>query len=556
VKTGRYRFGRICFILACLLHIAFFFISCASEDPSLKFAAALLSIDSCIAGGKTDKAERALAHLRKSASSTSQWLSIVKRERSLGKNADAVTTLKSALKKLPANNVLTAVLVDTLINEARLDEACAYSSSLIDTPYAYVSAFPELKRAFVKDSPLADVSKIDPRFYISSFRMTDNPVFLRDAAVVYAVGGKLAAACELIEKEAFGAGVNADERLFRATLCYDTGMNDRVFEYLPVSEKDTVGAEALALMADTAWKQKNTVLSENLWETAIAYHPDASPIPYYNISVMAENALDEKKSLESCLAHFSSYYPAVVRYVRSAGETVEKTERDPAEEMLVKAGFQSLEMEEKASRKLTSLSDAHRVLAKALEATSGTSDIRFIIEDLRLTSREKPDIARSTAAIWILLEKYPDNAILRSYACWYFLSIHEFEACFKLNKESKNGEVFYSGLEAVSLGDFAKAEELFSKIANDDENAWRALADIGWIREKSEDYQGAIDSYSLAAQLDHDRRTASSLHFEAARLLAGLHFTDKAITILRYSINLDPSNYRSAALLRELESAL
>ena len=126
-----------------------------------------------------------------------------------------------------------------------------------------------------------------------------------------------------------------------------------------------------------------------------------------------------------------------------------------------------------------------------------------------------------------------------------------------MNKGSVDGEgLFYSALEEASLGDLSKAENLFSKVANDDRNAWRALADIARIKEKREDFQGAIDSYSMAAQLDSDPRTASSLHFEAASLLSSLHYTDQAITILRYSISLDPSNYRSAALLRELEGAL
>jgi len=314
-------------------------------------------------------------------------------------------------------------------------------------------------------------------------------------------------------------------------------------------------------MADTAWTQKNTVLSGSLWETSVTRYPDISPIPYYNLASTANNGIDEKRLLEVCLSHFSAYYPAVVRYVRSVPETVEKTERDPAEELLEKAGFQSLEMEEKSSGQSVNLKDARRVLSHAIAvAETGTtevapaSDIRFLIEDLRLTSREKPDVAKTTAAIWMLLEKYPNDAVLHSYACWYFLSIKDFATSFKLNKGSTDGEgIFYSGLEAASLGDLAKAEDLFSKIANDDRNAWRALADIARIKEKREDYQGAIDSYSIAAQLDPDVRTASVLHFEEARLLESLHYTDKAIVILRYSINLDPSNYRAAALLRELE---
>ena len=183
-------------------------------------------------------------------------------------------------------------------------------------------------------------------------------------------------------------------------------------------------------MADTAWMQKNTVLSETLWQTALTYHPDTSPIPYYNLASTVQNAIEEKHLLETCLERFKSYYPAVIRYVRSVPETAEKTGRDPAEEMLKKAGFQTLEMEARLSKTPVSSADAHRVLAGAIAdteqgATSGGADIRFLIEDLRLTSREKPDIARTTAAIWMLLEQYPDDAVLHSYACWYFLSIKD-----------------------------------------------------------------------------------------------------------------------------------
>jgi tetratricopeptide (TPR) repeat protein len=444
-----------------------------------------------------------------------------------------------------------------------------------------------------KADPQGALLKVDPRLYIASFTMTDYPLFIRDAAVVYAVDGKLAAACELMEKKAPDPGANPDERLFRATLCYDTGMFDRVFEYLPVYEKDGDSQEALALMGDTAWSQKNSVLSNSLWESSVIHYPDTSPIPYYNLAATANDTIDEKHLLEACLSRFSSYYPAVVRYVRSVPDAVERTERDPVEEMLEKAGFQTLEMEEKASRQPVGLKDARRVLAQAVAGTGtgaassdaategaadaaaasakvssakvssataasadAVSDIRFLIEDLRLTSREKPDIARTTAAIWILLEKYPDDPVLRLYACWYFLSIKDFATSFKLNKGSTEGEgIFYSALEAASLGDLVKAEDLFSTIANDDRNAWRALADIARIKEKTGDYQGAIDSYSMAAQLDPDTRSASVLHFEEARLLESSHYTDKAIAVLRYAVSLDPANYRASARLRELESA-
>ena len=249
MKAGGYRAGRIFFFLA-ILPVCFIFDSCAPKDPSLKFSADLQAIDKNIAGGNADKAEKSLARLRKSASSTSQWLSIAKRERSLGKADHAVTTLKAALKKLPASTVLTGVLVDTLTAADRLDEACAYSSALIDTPYAYLAAYPEIKLALKKDQLQVDPLQvdarqidgllIDPRFYIASFSMTDNPLFLRDAAVVYAAKGLMAAACDLTEKKApsigdHTVGDTADERLFRATLCYDTGMFDRVFRYLPGS---------------------------------------------------------------------------------------------------------------------------------------------------------------------------------------------------------------------------------------------------------------------------------------------------------------------------------
>lgn len=554
-RRGRRRsliFRSVASCALCIIILA----SCSRRDP-LAFAAALSRVDGYIASGESRKALASLSRVRDSASSASQWLSVAKRERSLGANDAAAETLKKALHRIPASPELAAVLTDTLVAAGRLDEAKRYAPSLAKTPYASVGAYAEISRASTTE-PFA----IDPRLWEAAYEASRASLFLRDAAVTYAMNGNLASACALLGYEgtpspqALGSDLPPDERLFRATVLYDAGFYEGVFGYLSLDTGGEAGTEGLALMADAAWKRGNEASAREIWHESTVRYPWVTPLPYYNLAATATDPDEERALLTSITGVFPTYYPAVVRFVRGVPARIEPSkpeENDPAAAELERRGFMSLEMEAAMLSRPVSEEEARAVIATAIESSASSPDIRFQIEDLRLSWRLNPDAVRSASAMWRLMERYPADAILLAYARWHFLSLGDSATAFALNA-SAGADPFYEGLEAALCGDLSRAEERFGVVANNDRDAWRALANIGRIREKNGDYATAIERYSVAAGLSNDARMASALHFEAARLLAESHSEDRARSILGYALELDPSNYRAAILLRALEA--
>jgi tetratricopeptide (TPR) repeat protein len=201
--------------------------------------------------------------------------------------------------------------------------------------------------------------------------------------------------------------------------------------------------------------------------------------------------------------------------------------------------------------------EARRVLDRAIEGSAKKKDIRLIIEKTRMDWLETTDSKKSAAAMWVLLEKYRDDPVLHSWAMWYFLSLGDASTALRLNKGATDPDgAYYSGLEKAFAGDLDRAEELFLSVANNDGNAWCALANVALIRERKNDFAGAAEKFTLAAKLSPDARRASRLQYEAARVLAqSCHDVRGALDLLRYALQLDPSNYRAVSMLRNLEAA-
>lgn len=550
------RFSFIPLALASILLISLSLVSCTSKDASIQFSDSLKIIDGRIADGDSKRALSSLKKLESSAQSAGQWLSIAKRERALKAYPAAVSTLKRALKKMPSNLELTAVLADTLVLAGKPDAARAYSAALDGSPYGSTVALAEISRA-AKTDPFS----IDPKYWQEAAFVTGLPVFARNTAVDWAMRGNLAAACSVAEtlpaiQSAAGLAF-PDEALFRATLWYDAGFPDRTLAYLPPADESITGLDSLSLMADAAWRQKDVPLARSLWEREMVSHPHITALPYFNLALVEKDPVIRKRLLESTLAAFPVYYPAVVAYVRSVPATKTPPLFDPIEQELETSGFRTLEMERKIAERPVTEEEARLVLDRAIEKSGKDADIRLIIEKARMNWLVTTDAKKSAAAMWVLLEKYRDDPVLHSWALWYFLSLGDVSTALRLNKGSTDTDgAFYSGLEKAFSGDLDRAEELFLSVANNDGNAWCALANVALIRERKKDFAGAVEKFSLAAKLAPDARRASRLQYEAARILAqSSHDSRGAKDLLGYALQLDPSNYRAVSLLRNLEAA-
>jgi tetratricopeptide (TPR) repeat protein len=545
-------------VILCTVLCAALFSSCAKKDTTVRFNESLSGIDRDIASGNSRKALKSLARLRKDAMSAGNWLSIAKRERSLGDLKAAGNTLSRGLSRIPSSAELSAVMADTLILAGRVDDARDYASSLAETPYAPIRAWIDITVA-TRTDPFA----ADGESWQAAAAATGLPFFARNGAVTSAMRGDIPRALETAMAAAnsaisgtFDSGEMPDDALFRATLCYDAGFPARVLELLPPDDPGITDIARLSLMADAAWSLGTVPVARSLWERVGRDSPSGSALARYDLAVTAPDFADEKATLESLLSDFPAYYPAVVRYVRNAPRTPDAPVFDAIETELASSGFRSQEMERKLRDRRVTRESARNTLDSALAYTQNAVDVRLLIEDIRLDWQTLGDSAKSASRVWNLLERYPDDAALRTWAMWFFSSTGDVRSAIALTRGSSEGPAaFYAGLERALAGDLDAAEGLFARCADDGTNDWRALANIARIKERRDDYPGAIDSYSLAAGLADDDREASELHYEAARLLAQQRSVERARSILGYALELDPSNYRADALLRSLEAA-
>lgn len=541
------RINRILIALELCPLCFFLFFSCTPNDRLETFSRALLQVDVLSANGKEKQALKKLASLRTEASGARQWMSIAKRERSMGYYPQAAITIRKALKQTPANLELTALLVDTLLDDNQVADACVFSPILIDSTFAPISAYAELIRASE-----ADPLKIDPLYWNKAFEATGNPKYSRNAALMHAMSGNYSAA---------SAAVISDDKIpnnayFRALLAYDGGFYERVFYYLDTIDLASKTYVELSLMADSALRMGDIAASRLYWEECVTRGATVSPFPTFNLASTASSVLEMKGYLESCLRFFPAYYPAVVKFVRNVlpdnGAITQNAIRDELEQK----GFISLDMHDAQRNAPIDREAAKNVLDKALSMPESAKDSRFLIEQFRFTQLSPADSVRSSSEMWKLLEKMPADPVLQSYAVWYFASIGNFDAAFALNNGMKSNAIpFYIAFEAVMKGDIETSEKSFRLVADNERDSWAALANIAQLHGKANNYEAAYDEFSLAAELSPDTTIKSELIFESAKILILMRFTDKAMKVLGYACELDPSNYPANMLLRELEAA-
>ncbi len=532
--------------------------ACGLFDSKAKFAQDLTKVDATIAEGDAPRALKRLKGMRKRAITASQWLSLAKRERALLAWDQASHTLGLARFKMPANDMVLAVLVDTLVQGGGTEEALKLSEFLLGSPYAIQAAAPRL---------LFSGEERDPRWWEIAAESTGDGAFRQNAAAWYAATGNLPAACAaaaIVAKDAIGfPGAAEDNRTARlrymlALLYYDAGFPEQAIGALglgPGTDTESrLRADWLGLLADASLERGNEGDAARFWEAMTASYPDFSPIPWYDLAVVAENVSRSDRYLESLLDRYPSYFPAVARYVSNYQNAAPPPPKDSLTEELESRGFYSLSMKDGASAGYPAREAVDSRLGAAIASTSGAPDIRLLIERAKVDERDSTDVTLSSTRIWNLLEKYSSNDLLVRYAMWFFLRTGQADTAFSLNRErAGDTDPFYDALEAAMNGDLDGAEASFNKCAASKEDSWAALANIARIREKKGDYASAVDYYDRATSFAPDDGSASDLQYAAALVLSREKDTRRAQQVLMRALELDPGNERAAAALRRLK---
>ncbi len=569
-----------CVFLVIVVSAAVFVVSRNAARDSESWYRKLARADELIASGDARNAARILLSLRKGAAGSGQWLSIYKRERSLGLSTRSMDTLKKALVKSPASESLAAVLAYALAEAGSLDDAARVAKPLRAGRFAALSASLELQSALSAE----DINLIDTECLEVAYDVTGIPSFLRNAVALSAERGEMGVACEYARKLVgydAGNGIGGDngrdagseaggrERYLAALVHYDAGLYGDALRLL--DRAGTVpSAHELELRADAAWRVGNARGSEDAaraWAESTERFPDRSPVAWFNLSVALEDGSEEGRresvrAIDSCLDRFPKYYPAVARFARLA-VTREPTRRaagssgrasDPVSEYLIERDFLSEDARAELLPPDYTVDRAVSLLDAACAGETHALDARFLIERSRLRFALDPDKTRSNAEIWRLLERSPDDPFVGGYAVWHFVSVGEYATAFSINEGLSDGRLrFYSGLEAAMSGKLERALEEFQAGAAAGDESWVSLANIAAVHERSGNVPRAIDELSLAAGMAPANADQSRLHLRLARLLVRSRLIDRAASVLGYALELDPSNHRARALLSELE---
>lgn len=543
-----YRFALRPFILL-MTAVLLFNQSCAKPSPEENFASILSTVDSYIEAGNAKKAAKLLIRLQKSAVSSRNWLSIIKRQVRLQLTDDALLSTSEALARQPANEELSAVKAWLLDEKGLHTDAVSFFPLLNDSQYAFIAAKIGISQAL--DSSLAVQQ---PEWWESGWRAVGSVSLLRNAAAVSAFAGDFSAALDYA-RQVFERDQSYQSRVDAACLALDASVPEAAIALLsPVRDSSRSDSVPL-LLADAYLFTGRIPEAREAWASLLARGDLSLPLPLYNYAFSDPDPVYRKNALEKCLSRFPGYYPAVALYVRSAAGPSDGLSFDKLEKELDNAGYSTLRMEEKRRTAPVSQEAALERLDAARRNAAGEDVVIIELERLRFLEIMRDSSAFAGPELWKLLELYPASSELQEYAAAYFARTGDYDTAFSFfRKENAAVNTLFEGVRLASLGELDEAEAVFAAFAGEKKSEWIALANLGLIEEKKRAYADAIEKLSLAAERAPEDRISSLLHYETARILANTRNPARAISVLGYSLQLDPENYRAQQLKRQLEA--
>ncbi|MEL3912168.1 tetratricopeptide repeat protein [Treponema pedis] len=535
-----------------------FFLSCSGKTKEEIFAEKLNTVDSYIIQGNYSKALKNLKSLQKKAVNSKNYLSIVKRQLKLNAVFDAVITLEKGLKAFPASPELAAVLISVLIDSGKPAEAVLYFQHIENSAYASLGA-----EAAIISGMEPDLNK---GLLKAAFDVTDEQVFLKNEALQLASKGRLKEAASL--RSLINEETAPEDPYFWSCLSYDLGrfepvFNDLYFSLVYADKDGGFGKNAdfarrhLMLAADASFGQEDTERSRSFWQAAADRGAGEMPIIFYNLALTAPDEGERADLLLECIEQYSDYYPVIARYTREYIALREAASKDDIASYLEERGFYSMQMEKTYFTSPKMKYSPQTLLMRAMEKPD--FDLKFVIENFRyglFKDRSENSLRRGTGDMWKIVEKYGSSPVIREYAKWYFSNLRDFDACFSVAEIGKRTEdSFYKGLSFAVSGDFENALSEFAAAALNPENAYAATANTAYIQYLQGKPETAIETFSLAASMTQDKKKQSRLHYEAALILAERKAFNRAISVLGYSLELNPQNYQAEVLLKRLKQA-
>ncbi|UTC68002.1 MULTISPECIES: lipopolysaccharide assembly protein LapB [unclassified Treponema] len=543
-----------------LVLLLFLIFSCSQKMDEQAFSQALSKIDTQISEGRLPKALKGLKRLSKKASTSTNYVSIVKRQLKLNAVPDALISLQAGIKSFPESVELPALLTYVLTDTGKAAEALPYCDRLKNSSYASLGA---------EASILADVYfnsfNSDSGLLKAAYDKTKNQVFLKNAAVSLASKGRLREASNL--RYAIPQDTAPEHPFFWSCIVYDLGVFDPIFGdlYFSLVYADKEGGSGklaekarlhLMLAADAAFGQGDTERARAFWQAAVDRSPEMSPITFYDLALTAPDEKERVDLLIECIDLYPDFYPVIARYIREALALRELNDPDSLTSYLESKGFYSLKMEETyfTSPKMTYLPE--ELLTRAMNRPE--FDPRFILEEFRykqIKDKTYASKARGKADMWKILEKYGKESTIREYAKWYFAKSGDFNACFSVGDIGKRYEdSFYLGIASAAGGDFESAISEFATSAQIPAYAYASTVNSAYMYYMLGKTEEAVNAYSLASSMTKDKMEQSLLHYEIALIFYEKKAFDRAISVLGYALELNPKNYQAASLIKRLKA--
>lgn len=540
---------------------------CTKKSANFSFATSMDTVDSMIALGQMKEANDLLKDASTVASEPNEWFAIYKRYIRTGNTKEAGKLMKKAYKKCPGNAEVAAVYAHHLIQEKNYDDAYKVAVRLENTPYGSILSELRLKKAKAESNYLK-------REFVQTFcdaaYATGNDRYLRNAAVIEAYNGFIQNALALHPN---GETYNED-KLFWALISYDAGNFAQTYIDLAMMEPS---AEVMMLKADAALYLDEQKSAFEFWKGALKYDPGLSPVPYYNLAHYAElNDMQAERGefLILLMKYFPDYVPGLAAYGNYAYDITHREPEDAITSAVRKAGFKSLNMEQRDTAPVVPVEDA---LARMEELIAKTGDEAITVERAKLQWRnadKSPD--QKLVDVWFLLEKYPENENLKYYAVWLLCKLKRYDEAqtmfskFLVNKYGNNDikdivsslsalECEYAAyLSAINVPneqtpDYKLAVKLYQNLVAHDTKSVPVLMNYGLIRYSESHLQEAFDLYNKALRLTSDETMKAEIQYRMGCVYAAQKNMKDALMCLSYCLQLNPEHAKARLLYKRLE---
>lgn len=549
-----------------------FLTGCQKNSQSSSLSSRLSLIDGYIAQNQVKDAVSLLKKAQKSAYSVAQRLSIIKRYRKLGAFEESEKYLLASVKKLPDSVELTAVLVQYLLEEDRVEEAAPYAQKLKGTWFDSLYVETCLRQA-ASSSVFYDEQFSE--MYQSAYKATGDSRWLINSAVLLAARGNLKDAARLHP----GTYSTEEAPFFWALLDYDAENYNRCIEGCSfIIDNCPEDREAAKLVCSDAWLQTGEYAhAYDYWLSQIEAG-DAPAVVYKNAAYYAVLNNDYAMAftlLTDVTSKYPEYVPALIAYVNFAIRGDAEQKAYEAERNAFRAGnLKTIAMEAMDAVPRIPLQDAMLKLEKSIEEhyspellveytrvcwqmqklseEACLAELWSLLEETRLADRYEPYMV-NWAVCWLC--SHHNEAAAESLFASHIETVYGLENPVMYVNELDDWECELAAWFALNNGQYSDARILYENRMYEREMlpGTSVLMNCAAVYTVEHDYLKALEVYSALAPDVEDAVMLSEIQYRIGVIQYDMNEKRNALLSLTYSVKLNPDNHRARLLLKQIE---